>query len=167
MPLPRSIAAATALALTLLTTACDRGDKPHQLGTPAPNFTVTDATHSVSLAQFRGHVVLLNFWASWCAPCLEELPSMETLSHTLPQVQVLGVSIDTDSGAYNSFLRLHHVDFLTVIDPEGKANGAFGTYRPPETYVIDKQGLIRRKFIGPQNWTSPEITDYLKKLAAS
>jgi len=164
MPLRRLI---PATALALLITACDRGDHPHQLSQPAPLFTVTDAQHTVALSQFRGHVVLLNFWASWCAPCLEELPTMEALSHNIPQVQVLGVSIDSDSDAYAQFLRLHHVDFLTVIDPEQKANALYGTFRPPETYVIDKQGLIRRKFIGPQNWSSPEITDYLKKLAAS
>jgi thiol-disulfide isomerase/thioredoxin len=167
MPFARHLAASTALALILVATACDRGDHPHQLSQPAPLFTVTDAKHTVSLAQFRGHVVLLNFWASWCGPCLEELPSLEALSHDLPQVQVLGVSIDTDSGAYEQFLRLHHVDFLTVIDPEQKSNALYGTFRPPETYIIDKQGVIRRKLIGPQNWTSAEMTDYLKKLAAS
>lgn len=165
---PSRMRAVLPLALFVsLATGCDRNDRPQQLGTPTPQFTVTDAQRTVSLAQFRGHVVLLNFWASWCAPCLEELPSLEALHHQMPELQVLGVSIDHDTAAYSQFLTQHRVDFLTVVDPAEQSNALFGTYRPPETYVIDKQGVIRRKFIGPQNWTSPEIVNFLRKLEAA
>ena len=158
---------AAPLLLAALLTGCDRGQRPQQLGTPAPSFKVTDGHTTVDSNQLRGHVVLLNFWASWCAPCLEELPTLEELHHQMPGLQVIGVSIDEDSDAYQRFLTLHHVDFLTVDDAAQRSNALFNTFRPPETYVIDKQGMIRRKFIGPQNWTSPEIESFLRKLQAS
>lgn len=166
----RQPARALVLGLTAALTCsvgCDRNDRPQQLGQPAPAFTVTDAQHTVSLSQMRGKVVLLNFWASWCAPCLEELPSLEALHHRMPALQVLGVSIDEDTAAYSRFLTAHGVDFPTVVDPAQHANALYGTFRPPETYVIDQNGVIRRKFIGPQDWTSPEIVTFLQKLGAS
>jgi peroxiredoxin len=163
----RTTVAAILALCTAATIGCDRNDQPRQLGRTAPNFTVTDSQHTVSLASYRGHVVLLNFWASWCGPCLEELPSLEALHQQMPDVQILGVSIDTDTEAYQQFLTLHHVDFLTVVDPAQQSNALYGTYRPPETYIIDKQGVIRRKFIGPQDWTSPEIVSMLRRLTAS
>jgi cytochrome c biogenesis protein CcmG/thiol:disulfide interchange protein DsbE len=144
---------------------CDRGTKPDQLGTIAPEFTVSDGQRTVNLASLRGKVVVLNFWASWCAPCLEELPSLEAMQKQLPEVQVLAVSTDEDSGAYKQFLLEHHVQLLTVQDAAQKSNAMYGTFRYPESYVIDKHGVIRRKFIGPEEWTSPEIVNALKKLA--
>lgn len=129
-------------------------------------FTVNDGEHTVELSKLHGHVVLLNFWASWCAPCLEELPSLEQLQRDLPQVQIVAVSTDDDAAAYQRFITQHSVSLLTVRDAEQRSNAMYGTFRYPETYVIDKNGMIRRKFIGPQEWTSPEIVNYLKKLAS-
>ena len=157
-------AAAALFALTV--TGCDRGSHPEQLGTRAPIFTVNDGEHSVDLKKFHGHVVVLNFWASWCAPCLEELPSLEELQRDLPQVQIVAVSTDDDATAYQRFLTEHSVSLLTVRDADQRSNAMYGTFRYPETYVIDKSGIIRRKFIGPQDWTSPEIVNYLRKLAS-
>ena len=145
---------------------CDRGDHPGQIGKPAPLFTVSDTQRTVGLDKFRGKVVVLNFWASWCPPCLEELPSLEAMQHTLPQVQVLAVSTDEDSGAYAAFLTQHHVDLLTVDDAAQSSNALYGTFRYPETYIIDRNGVVRRKLIGPQDFTSPELVEYLKKLAS-
>lgn len=147
-------------------TGCDRGSHPEQLGTRAPMFALNDGVHSVDLNKLHGHVVLLNFWASWCPPCVEELPSLEQLQRDLPQVQIVAVSMDEDPAAYQRFLKKYSVSLLTVRDGDQRSNGMYGTFRPPETYVIDKDGVIRRKFIGPQEWTSPEIVSYLKKLAS-
>lgn len=155
-----------AALLTFTATGCDRGGHPEQLGTRAPMFALNDGEHTVDLNQLHGHVVLLNFWASWCAPCLEELPSLEQLQRDMPQVQVVAVSTDDNAAAYERFLKEHSVSLLTVRDGEQRSNGMYGTSRFPETYVIDKSGMIRRKFIGPQEWTSPEIVNYLKKLAS-
>ena len=165
MPPPRCALAFIAL-LALAAAGCDRGQHPGQIGQTAPAFTVNDGQHSISLTQYRGHVVLLNFWASWCAPCLEELPSLEALQQQIPEVQILAISTDDDSAAYQQFLTQHHVTLLTARDASQQSNALYGTFRYPETYVIDKSGIVRRKFIGPQDFTSPEITDYLRKLAS-
>jgi cytochrome c biogenesis protein CcmG, thiol:disulfide interchange protein DsbE len=155
-----------AVLLVGLVAGCDRGEHPGQLLKPAPEFTVNDGQRTVDLGKYRGRVVVLNFWATWCAPCIEELPSLEAMQAQVPEVQLIGVATDEDSGAYWNFLKQRPVRFLSVLDSAQKSNALYGSYRFPETYVIDKQGVVRRKFIGPQEWTSPEIEDYLKKLAA-
>jgi len=155
------------LAALLLFTGCDRGSHPGQVGTVAPTFTVTDSARTVSLADYKGKVVILNFWASWCAPCLEEFPSLIQLQRKMPNVVVLAVSFNDDPDAYKTYIVDNHIDLLTVFDATQKSNRAYGTLRPPETYIIDKQGKIRRKFIGPADWTSPEIVTYLNKLQQS
>lgn len=152
------------LFLPLLVTGCDRGSHPSQTGKLAPDFTVSDGTTSVHLASLRGKVVVLNFWASWCPPCLEELPSLNALQQRAPQVVVLGVSTDEDADAYRQFLSAHRVGFLTVRDGKQASNTLYGSLRYPETYIIDRRGVLRRKFIGPQDWTSPEILAYLNGL---
>jgi len=80
------------------------------------------------------------------------------------RVNVLAVSVDEDAEVYNRFLREHNIGLLTVRDPERKSNRLYGTDKFPETYIIDRDGVLRRKFIGPVEWTSPEIMDYLAKL---
>lgn len=159
--------ASVLLGVGLLASGCDRGDRPDQLGRPAPVFALNDGQHAVSLASLRGHVVLLNFWASWCAPCLAEMPSLEALQQQVPEVKVVGVAFDEDAATYQAYLARRPVSFLSVLDAAGTVHSQFGTFRPPETYVIDKNGVIRRKFIGAQDWTSPEIVATLRQLARS
>jgi cytochrome c biogenesis protein CcmG, thiol:disulfide interchange protein DsbE len=158
----------TLLALALLVlagTGCDRGDHPAQVGMIAPDFTIQDQGQTVSLAEYRGKTVVLNFWASWCPPCLEEFPSLMQLQQQVPNVVVLAVSFDTDADAYRQYVADNHLrDMVIALDLSQRSNLAFGTTRPPETYIIDTQGRIRRKFIGAQDWTSPEIENYLKNL---
>ena len=161
----RTMAAIAAVAM-LSATGCDRNEHPGQLGQAAPTFSLNDGQQSVDLAKLRGHVVLLNFWATWCAPCLQEIPSLEAMQQELPQVQVVAVAFDDEPEAYQRFLKCRPLQLLTVFDSTQKSNTLYGTFRPPESYIIDKTGVIRRKFIGPQDWTSPEIVDFLKKLAA-
>ncbi len=79
-------------------------------------------------------------------------------------ITVLAVSVDVDQKAYERFVREHASSLLTVRDPDQNSNRLYGTSMFPETYVIDRQGVIRRKFIGAVNWTAPEITDYLSKM---
>jgi peroxiredoxin len=155
--------AACMLAASLLT-SCDRGSRPTLVGNPAPDFTVTDGSRTVTLSQLRGQVVLLNFWATWCAPCIEEIPSLESLQKQMPQIKVLAVSTDKDNADYAAFLAEHRLGFDNIHDPSGHSNGLYGTVAFPESYVIDRNGVVLRRFIGPQDWTSPAITEYLKKL---
>jgi thiol-disulfide isomerase/thioredoxin len=151
------------LSLAVLS-ACNRGAHPAQTGKIAPDFTVSDGSTTVHLASYRGRVVLLNFWATWCAPCVEELPSLLELHHDQPNLAILAVSIDEDPAAYSGFIVRRHVDLVTVRDPAQSAANLFHTEMWPETYVIDRNGIIRRKFVGPQDWTSPEIRAYLQSL---
>ena len=150
----------------LLTAGCDRGSHPENLGRPAPQFTLSDGAQSVDLSKLRGHVVLLNLWATNCAPCVEELPSLLALQHRMPDLKVVAISTDTDDDAYHRFLVRNHIDLLTIRDPDQRISTLYGTVLIPETYVIDRQGLIRRKMVSAQDWTNPEIVDYLKKLSS-
>jgi peroxiredoxin len=120
----------------------------------------------VSLNQFRGQIVVLNFWATWCPPCVEELPSLMTMQERMKGrgVVVVGVSIDTDSNAYHRFLRERGINFLTVRDPGEAVARMYGTSGWPETYIIDRQGVVRRKFIGAVDWSAPEVVEFLSKL---
>lgn len=152
------------LVLLLLTMGCDRGQHPRQVDTVAPEFSLTDGSQSVDLAKLRGKIVLLNFWASWCPPCIEELPTLMELHRRMPEVVVVAISIDEDPEKYQRFLTKNHVDLLSVRDPSQKIETMYGTVQIPETYVIDRQGKLRRKFVSAQNWTSPEIMEYLAKL---
>jgi len=153
------------LALCALSlTACDRGDHPARIGSPAPQFTLADGAQTVSLAQFRGHIVVLHFWASWCAPCVVEMPSLVELQHRLPQLTVLAISQDDDPAAYRQFLLDYRVNLLTLRDPSERIPHLYGTIKIPETYIIDRNGILRRKFVSAQDWASPEVLDYLGKL---
>jgi peroxiredoxin len=132
----------------------------------AKDFSLQDSDRTVALNQFRGQVVILNFWASWCEPCVEELPSLMNLQQRTrgSGVVVLGISIDVDEVAYHRFLSQKQVNFLTVRDPDQRIAAMYGTSGWPETYIIDRQGVMRRKFIGPVDWTSPEVMLFLRDL---
>ena len=169
------LSCATIFALS----ACYHGAKPESIGKTAPDFTIKDADRTVSLSQFRGKIVVLNFWATWCPPCVEELPSLVQLQKKFQgtDVTVLAVSVDDDPDAYHKFLKDHGVDFLTVRDPgkqlengtgvDAPVAASYGTFTFPETYIIDRNGVIRRKFIGAIDWNQQEIVEYLARISGS
>jgi cytochrome c biogenesis protein CcmG, thiol:disulfide interchange protein DsbE len=157
----------SALILFLgLTTSCYHGSRPKRVGEVAPDFSLQDSAQKITLNQFRGQVVVLNFWATWCPPCVEELPSLMSMQERARRrgVVVLGISIDVDEDAYHRFLKQRNVNFLSVRDPERKVAKLYGVHGWPETYIIDRQGLVRRKIIGPVDWTSSDVLDLLNKL---
>ena len=160
---PRYLAVAL-LGLLPLLSACNRGKIPAQFDQKAPGFTVSDGTTTVNLSNYRGKVVLLNFWATWCPPCVAETPSLEQLHRDMPSLQIVGVSVDDDPDAYKQFIRRRHIDFTTVRNPSQSVPKLFHTDMWPETYVINRKGVIVRKFIGAQDWTDPEIQAYLRGL---
>jgi peroxiredoxin len=144
---------------------CNDQPKIRMIGSAAPDFTVKDSDRTVRLQDLRGKIVILNFWTTWCGPCAEEMPSLERLHKEMGQnVTVFAVSTDDDNDAYHKFLKQYDIDFLTVNDQQKKSAEIYGTTGQPETFIIDPSGKVRRKFIGPVNWTSPEIVDYLQKL---
>jgi len=152
------------VVLMLLAAGCDRGQHPEQVNTVAPLFSISDGSQSADLSKLKGKVVLLNFWGSRCAPCIEELPSLMELHRQMPQVAIVAISMDEDPEVYQRFITKNHIDLLTIRDPTQKIQTKYGTVQIPETYVIDRQGKVRRKFVSAQNWTSPEIMEYLAKL---
>jgi peroxiredoxin len=147
-----------------LISACDRGGRPGITGEIAPDFKVSDGTSSIHLADYHGKIVLLNFWWSQCAPCIQEMPGLLELHHDRPDLAILAVSIDEDEDSYKHFIERRHVDLITVRDPNQTAAKLYHTEGWPETYIIDRQGVIRRKLVGDPNWSNPEIRAYLSSL---
>jgi len=154
------------LLATFALSGCWSGTRPSRIGAAAPDFTVHDSERTVTLSQFKGQVVVLNFWATWCPPCIEEMPSLVQMQQRMQSkgVTVLAVSVDADDKQYRRFLREHNVSLLSVRDADQKSNELYGTFKFPETYVIDRNGVVRRKFIGAVDWTEPEVIDFLGKL---
>lgn len=152
--------------MTLLLAGCYSGSRPPRIGTTPPDFSVQDSDRRITLNELHGKVVVLNFWATWCPPCVEEMPSLVQMQQRLKDkgITVLAVSVDVDEDAYHKFLKDYKVNLLTVRDPSHKSSDLYGTFKYPETYIIDRNGTLRRKFIGPVDWTTPEILEYLTKL---
>jgi len=161
----RPVSVLTGLLIVLLA-GCYSGSRPPHIGSNAPDFTVQDSDRKITLSELRGKVVVLNFWATWCAPCVEELPSLVNLQQKMRNkgITVLAVSVDQDESLYRRFVQDHNVNLLTVRDANQKSNNLYGTFKFPETYIIDRNGVMRRKFIGPVDWATPEVVDFLSKL---
>ncbi|HCU23854.1 MAG TPA: hypothetical protein DF383_02460 [Deltaproteobacteria bacterium] len=127
-----------------------------KIGDPAPDFSLSDRRgQSTTLSEFRGKVVLLNFWATWCGPCQHEMPSLEALYERYREKNfvVLGVSLDEEGWvAIDAFLKQVPVQFPILLDSVQKTSELYQVYRIPETYLIDAQGKIVDKFVGPQDY---------------
>ena len=140
-------------------------------GRPAPNFSLPGLDgQKVSLKDYRGRVVLLNIWATWCPPCVEEMPSMEKLYQELKGdgFEILAVSID-ESGAKDvvPFMKKHKLSFPALTDPEGTIKTIYKTTGVPESFVIDKDGTLLEIVIGPRDWAAPEVVRYFRNLIGS
>ena len=140
------------------------------VGDEAPAFALaSDTGKSIQLQDFRGRFVVLNFWATWCPPCIDELPSLNRFQQAFAArgVVVLGVSVDEDAAAYRRFLERVGVGFLTVRDPQRKVSHTYGTYKYPESYFVDREGKVVQKIIGKADWTDPQMLDYMEQLLRS
>jgi cytochrome c biogenesis protein CcmG, thiol:disulfide interchange protein DsbE len=134
-------------------------------GDSAPDFTITaDNGRSVSASHFGGKVLVLNFWASWCGPCVEETPSLSRFAQQYADkgVVVLGLSVDKDQKAYQTFLERFKPEYLTARD--SRIHADYGTFMYPETYIIDANGRVLRKFAEAVDFSGPEITQYVNSL---
>ena len=137
-------------------------------GLPAPNFSLPClGGQMVSLTDYRGKVVLLNIWATWCPPCVEEMPSMEKLYQELKGegFEILAISID-ESGAQDvrPFMKKHQLSFPALIDSKGTIKGIYQITGVPESFIIDKEGILVEKVIGPRNWAIPEAIRFFRDL---
>ena len=129
-------------------------------GVPAPNITLPDLDGKmVSLADYKGKVVFLNIWATWCLPCVEEMPSMEKLYQELKNedFEILAVSIDVPGAdAVIAFMKKHKLSFSALTDTKGAIKSLYQTTGVPESFIIDKDGIIVEKVIGPRDWATPD-----------
>jgi peroxiredoxin len=147
-------------------------DKPRfKKGTTAPDFTLPDLDGKpVSLANFRGKVVFLNIWATWCAPCIEEMPSIEKLYQELhdEEFEILAVSID-EAGAdvVLPFMRKHKLSFPALIDKAGTIKSLYRITGVPESFIIDRGGRVVEEVVGPRDWASTGVIRYFRGLIRS
>ena len=134
-------------------------------GRPAKDFALTLNGEPTRLSDFRGKMVVLNFWASWCTPCVDEAPSLNQLQRQIAPLggTVLGVNVGVNDNqdAYNAFLKQYNINFPTYRDSSQRIAVDYGTTMYPETYIINRAGRIDRKIVGAQDWTSPTMMAYL------
>jgi cytochrome c biogenesis protein CcmG/thiol:disulfide interchange protein DsbE len=134
-------------------------------GDSAPEFTIqADSGRTVSIPNFQGKLLVLNFWATWCPPCVQETPSLSEFARQYASkgVVVLGISVDKDQNAYQRFIERFKPNFLTV--RESKIHEDYGTYMYPETYIINTNGKVLRKYMEPVDWMSRETISYINSL---
>lgn len=137
-------------------------------GKPVPDITVSSLTNTpLKLSELKGKVVLLNFWATWCPPCREEIPSMMKLNSAMAGKPFQMVTISIDEGGVpdiEAFFKDTKFTLPTYTDPGGTAQKIYGVTGVPETFVIDKNGVLVKKVIGPLAWDAPQNISYLEGL---
>jgi len=142
-------------------------------GKMAADFNLTNLQgNPISLSSLRGKVVFLNVWATWCGPCREEMPSIETLYEEFskdPDFVLLAVSQDSAgrSSAVDTYVRKHGFKFTVLLDPQNQVGEAYDVSGIPETFIIDRAGRIVAHHVGPYDWTQPEMRDALRELIDS
>lgn len=159
MKRPVLIVGLVALALTvgaILLLLSDAQREPLQVGDAAPNFRLDGAFGGVGeISDMRGRVVILNFWATWCAPCIAEMPSLQTLYRKFEDddFEIVAVSLDKEGApVVKQFAERHRLTFAMVVDPRGTTEESYRLMGVPETYVIDKDGIIIERVLGPRDW---------------
>jgi len=137
-------------------------------GKPVPDITVSSLTNTpLKLSDLKGKVILLNFWATWCPPCREEIPSMMKLNSAMAGKPFQMVTISIDEGGVpdiEAFFKDTKFSLPTYTDPGGTAQKIYGVTGVPETFVIDKNGVLVKKVIGPLAWDAPQNISYLEGL---
>ncbi len=137
-------------------------------GITAQDFALPNLNGSdIKLSDYKGKVVFLNIWATWCPPCRDEMSSMESLYQKLKgrNFELLAVSIDRDAEkAVRPFAAKYGLTFPVLLDPEGKTYRLYGLTGVPESFIIDKNGVVIHKVIGPQDWMTKEWLDYFNRI---
>lgn len=156
-----------AAALLALLGACDKPAAPLVVAEdkPFPELVLTDLDGAqVSTQTFRGKLLVLNVWATWCPPCRKEMPSLERLGKSVDsgRIVVAGMSIDEDAKLAREFLTQNGITFRNFIDPDKKIADALGVVAYPETFLIAPDGKLVRKIMGEQDWSSPAMRQVLE-----
>lgn len=151
---------------SLLITSCGKAPKVAKVGQVAPDFTLVDRQGKTwTLSELKGQVVFINFWATWCPPCVEEMPSMQRLYSLLPndKFKMLAILNNDDPKRADLFAKKRNITIPILDDQANKIAPKYGLTGVPETYIVDKNGIIREKFIGPAPWDSPGSVQMLMK----
>jgi len=134
----------------------------------APGFLLSDPSgKTYTLSELKGSVVFINFWATWCPPCNEEMPSVQNLYNGFKdnkEFRMVTILYKDDYDKAMAYLRQNNYTLPVLIDREGKAAKAYGVTGVPETYIVDKQGVLRQKVIGPADWNSTEVDSFISNL---
>jgi cytochrome c biogenesis protein CcmG/thiol:disulfide interchange protein DsbE len=153
-------------ALGLSGASCNKNPGP-QVGQPVPDFELPDLDgHAKRLSEFRGKVVVLNYWATWCPPCVDEMPSLEKLHQSLSDkgLAVVGISVDERFSDIVDFVKTYGLTFTILHDNGRKVARSYQSFKYPETYIIDREGRLQSKVIGPRNWVAPSVIRDLVEL---
>jgi peroxiredoxin len=145
-----------------------RQARPVAIGESAPDFSVPAfPSGSLDLKKYRQQIVVLNFWATWCPPCVEETPSLEQFAEKMRDrgVIVLSVSVDQNQKALQDFVQKNHISYLVGRDPDQALAARYGTFQFPETYILDHRGLVAEKVVGPTDWDDARIQNFVLDLA--
>ena len=137
--------------------------------TSSVNFTLEDLNgKKVSLSDYKGKAVMLNFWATWCPPCRREMPSMEKLYSKINKAgfEILAVNIQEDKKTVSDFVSKNKYTFPVLLDTEAEAASIYQIRTIPTTFLVDKKGYLRAVFNGSREWDEKNILDLFKKLAA-
>ncbi|MDH5561162.1 MAG: TlpA family protein disulfide reductase [Deltaproteobacteria bacterium] len=157
------------ICFTFLLVACGQRQDIAEVGKPAPEFTLVDTKGKTwNLSELKGKVVFLNFWATWCPPCREEMPSMQMVHTFMPNdtFTMLSVINNESPSLADAMAAKIGTTFPILIDQKSMVSQAYGVTGVPETYIIDKQGVVREKFLGAVKWDSTESMQMLKKYIA-
>jgi len=137
-------------------------------GVQAPDFELptSDQNDTVALKRLRGKVVFINFWATWCPPCREEMPSMERLHKEFKDqgLAVLAVNIQESSKQVARFMKNFQLSFPALLDSDLKVTGLYQVRGLPSTYLIDQKGQVVGQAIGPRDWASPQAKALIRSL---
>ncbi|MBI2980830.1 MAG: TlpA family protein disulfide reductase [Deltaproteobacteria bacterium] len=157
-----------AIFLAVYLWVLSEGEGGVRSGTGAPDFSLPSRTSSVSLRDYRGKLLLLNFWATWCPPCIAEMPSLERLKQKTggQGFDIVAVAVDENWASIRRFLEGSPLTLTLLLDQKGEVAEAYGISHLPVSYLIDREGIVIKKYDGPRTWDSPkivtEIREYLR-----
>jgi len=148
-----------------------RPPPPISPGLVAPGFALPSLSDGgeVSLTSLRGQIVLVNFWASWCTPCEAEMPAMQRLYDALAPkgLVLLAVSVDTSKEDVAAFQKRLDLRFPILLDPTKRVASRYQANRFPETFLIDRRGLLVERYIGARDWDAPAYLDRIRRLLSA
>lgn len=154
------------IGLVLFIAACGKGPQVATVGEPAPDFTLEDRQGKTwTLSELKGQVVFVNFWATWCPPCREEMPAMQRLYTSLPKdkFKMLAILNKDNPIVADNFASKLGITIPILNDQADNIGPKYGLTGLPETFIVDKNGVLRHKFIGPAQWDSPEFKQLMMK----